>query len=123
MKTGRVTMFLRLEGLLIALVAILLYVDYDLSWWWFVAGFILPDLFMAGYWFNNKTGALIYNIGHTLVLSLGAATVGYLADNDAFLALGLAWTVHIGLDRMLGFGLKHDEGFKHTHLGKIISYK
>lgn len=123
MKPGRLTMFLRLEGLAYAVVAVILYAESGVSWWWFVIGLILPDLFMVGYWLNNKTGALIYNIGHSMVLSLGIAIAGYLADSNTFLAIGLAWTVHIGLDRMLGFGLKTDEGFKHTHLGKIITYK
>ncbi|WP_374546522.1 DUF4260 family protein [Rhodoblastus sp.] len=29
----------------------------------------------------------------------------------------MVWTAHIGLDRLLGFGLKHPAGFAFTHLG------
>lgn len=32
------------------------------------------------------------------------------------LLLALIWTAHIGLDRMLGFGLKYPTRFKDTHL-------
>ena len=33
------------------------------------------------------------------------------------LALGLVWLAHIGLDQLLGYGLKYDDSFQHTHLG------
>ncbi|NMM27217.1 MAG: DUF4260 domain-containing protein, partial [Glaciimonas sp.] len=39
--------------------------------------------------------------------------------NALFSALALIWFVHIGVDRMLGYGLKYPEGFKVTHLGTI----
>lgn len=39
--------------------------------------------------------------------------------NALYLALALIWFVHIGIDRMLGYGLKYPEGFKITHLGTI----
>jgi hypothetical protein len=29
------------------------------------------------------------------------------------------WFAHIGMDRLLGYGLKEDTGFRHTHLGLI----
>ena len=35
------------------------------------------------------------------------------------LALGLIWIAHIGMDRMLGYGLKYASGFGDTHLGRI----
>jgi hypothetical protein len=34
-------------------------------------------------------------------------------------ALGLVWFAHIGMDRALGYGLKYDDAFTHTHLGII----
>ena len=34
-------------------------------------------------------------------------------------ALGLIWIAHIGMDRMLGYGLKYASGFADTHLGRI----
>jgi hypothetical protein len=33
--------------------------------------------------------------------------------------IALIWANHIGIDRMLGYGLKYAEGFRFTHLGRI----
>jgi len=33
------------------------------------------------------------------------------------MALALVWLAHIGLDRLLGKGLKYNDRFTHTHLG------
>jgi hypothetical protein len=35
------------------------------------------------------------------------------------LRLALVWFAHIGMDRALGYGLKYDDAFTHTHLGII----
>ena len=32
-------------------------------------------------------------------------------------ALALVWLAHIGLDRLLGMGLKYSDRVTHTHLG------
>jgi hypothetical protein len=34
-------------------------------------------------------------------------------------AFGLIWLAHLGLDRMLGFGLKYPTFFKDTHLQHV----
>ena len=31
-------------------------------------------------------------------------------------ALGLVWLAHIGMDCLLGYGLKYNDNFQHTHL-------
>jgi hypothetical protein len=33
------------------------------------------------------------------------------------MALALVWLAHVGLDRLLGMGLKYNDRFAHTHLG------
>jgi hypothetical protein len=35
------------------------------------------------------------------------------------LFVSLVWFFHIFVDRALGYGLKHTEGFHHTHLGPV----
>jgi hypothetical protein len=35
------------------------------------------------------------------------------------LPLALIWANHIGVDRLLGFGLKYGDGFGFTHLGRV----
>ena len=41
-------------------------------------------------------------------------------QGDLFLQqLGLIWAAHIGMDRMLGFGLKYPTRFQDTHLQRV----
>jgi hypothetical protein len=35
------------------------------------------------------------------------------------LAVAVIWANHIGVDRLLGFGLKFADGFGYTHLGRV----
>ena len=74
---------------------------------------------MVGYFFNNKIGAHIYNIGHGLVLPVLLLMVGITLQDKNLIGLSLIWFAHIGMDRALGFGLKMESGFNDTHLGKI----
>lgn len=40
--------------------------------------------------------------------------VGFRQADDLVMALALIWLAHIGMDRLLGFGLKYDDRFTHT---------
>lgn len=114
---------LRLEGAAVFAVALGIYSVYGASWWLFAAAFLAPDLFMAGYLKEPKWGAALYNVAHTYVtpLVLGGAAFGLRASLLGSVAL--VWVAHIGFDRMLGFGLKHPEGFHSTHLGMLGTTK
>ena len=76
---------------------------------------------MLGYLANVRLGAAIYNLVHTDTwpLLLGAAAV-FEHWNNALL-FSLIWTAHIGLDRMLGYGLKYPTFFKDTHLQHVAN--
>lgn len=117
----------KLESFVIFAIATYGYFSLDTSWWMFVALFFVPDIFMVGYFANSKIGAHIYNIGHSyaspLIMMLLLGLNGVLVDSDTLLGVGLIWIAHIGFDRLLGYGLKTSEGFKHTHLGVIGSKK
>ena len=39
-----------------------------------------------------------------------------LSGNQLLLLLALIWLAHIGMDRLLGYGLKYSSGFKDTHI-------
>jgi hypothetical protein len=41
----------------------------------------------------------------------------YWQADRLLMALALIWLAHIGLDRLLGMGLKYNDRFTHTHLG------
>lgn len=111
--------WLRLEGAVVLVVSVWGYASTDASWWLFVALLLVPDLFMLGYLAGPRLGAVVYNIGHAYLLPalLGAASI-WLAQ-PLLLSLALIWVAHIGMDRMLGYGLKFPDHFKHTHLGFV----
>lgn len=108
----------RLEGLAALGFGVFAYASLGQSWLLFAVLFLAPDLFMLGYLRSARVGAMTYNLAHTYVAPALLALLGFLV---APLAFGLAaiWIAHIGLDRMLGYGLKLDGGFEQTHLGLI----
>lgn len=110
---------LHAEGLAVLAAACAVYRHYAFSWLLFAALFLAPDLLMIGYLFGVKSGACIYNLGHTYVAPLALVAVGYLGDWPRLLPLGVIWAAHIGFDRFLGYGLKYETTFKDTHLNRV----
>ncbi len=110
---------LRVEGLSLAALMVVLTYKTNQSLWFLAATFLLFDVSMVGYLFNEKMGALFYNIGHNSVLPTLLLIVGLLGNNRGIQVWAFAWLFHIGIDRTLGYGLKHKTSFKHTHLGKL----
>ena len=108
---------LRAEGAAAAAIALLLYSQGDYSWLMFALLFLVPDLSMIGYLAGPRAGAISYNIVHTYVGPL--LLTGVLLLTGGSFMLPLIWIAHIGLDRMLGYGLKHSTSFQDTHLGRI----
>jgi len=116
----RPAVVLRLDGLAIALVAVVLYRELGQSWWLFALLFLVPDLSILGYLVDRKTGAVLYNAMHALVWPAGLFVAGFLAENAALMALALIWLAHVGIDRVLGLGLKYqDAPFRETHLQRV----
>ncbi|QDZ12322.1 DUF4260 domain-containing protein [Devosia ginsengisoli] len=108
----------RLEGLAALGLGVAAYIWLGQSWWVFALLFLVPDIAMLGYLRSPRFGALTYNLVHTYaapaLLALSGLAVGPLAYG-----LAAIWTAHIGFDRLLGYGLKLETGFEHTHLGLI----
>jgi len=73
----------------------------------------------AGYLGGPKLGARIYNAIHSYVTPATLAVVGLLLGSQVLLPYALIWMNHIGVDRLLGYGLKYPQGFRFTHLGKL----
>lgn len=109
--------WLRGEGLIVLAGALLLFAGTGQPWWLVPVVIFLPDISMVGYLHDSRVGALAYNLGHSYVLPAAAVLLGSLATNQVLLVLGLLWFAHIGMDRAMGYGLKHDDSFHHTHLG------
>ena len=71
---------------------------------------------MLGYLRDPRTGALTYNLAHTYIAPFALAVIGYFLATPLLLALATVWAAHIGLDRLLGYGLKYATAFRDTHL-------
>lgn len=111
--------WLRLEGLAVFALSIFLYGRGEQGWLLFVSTLLLPDLSMAAYFGGARRGATVYNLAHNYAAPLALAAFGVLAGDPLAVSLALVWTAHIGMDRMLGYGLKMPTGFHETHLGAI----
>ena len=72
---------------------------------------------MLGYLAGNRVGAWSYNLAHTAPLPVALMAAGLAWAVDALTVAGVVGLVHVGLDRLMGYGVKHDDGFGHTHLG------
>lgn len=110
---------LRLEGLGYLTVAVAAYAFLGHSWWMFALLLFAPDLVMLGYLFGPRVGALAYNVGHTSTLPLLLGLAGLLFGWALGGQFALIWLAHIGLARTLGYGLKHNDRFAHTHMGEV----
>lgn len=126
--TGGVKAVQQLEGGMIAALSVTATLAIDPSLWWVpLAAFLLFDLSMLGYMRTPTVGAIGYNLVHNYAwpAALGAAALA-LAATGALPALATwsgitasAWAFHVGVDRMLGYGLKLPDAFRHTHMGWI----
>jgi hypothetical protein len=108
---------IRLEELFLALLSVFLFRFLDYAWWWFPALLLAPDLGMVGYLAGPRVGALIYNLLHHKATAVAAYVIGALAGSHFLQLIGLVMLAHSSLDRVLGYGLKYPDSFKHTHLG------
>jgi hypothetical protein len=89
------------------------------SWLLFALLVLLPDLSMLGYLAGPRTGALAYNLAHTLIGPAALAGGAWFAASDAAFQVALIWAFHIAADRALGYGLKLPTSFQDTHLGRV----
>lgn len=117
--SGSVLILLRIEGLAVAAVSAVLYARTGASWWLFAGLWLTPDLSMLGYLAGSCWGARCYNAIHSYVLPAALALNACLLNAPAVLPFALIWANHIGVDRLLGYGLKYSDGFGWSHLGRL----
>ena len=110
---------LKLEELAMFLLGIFAFGFLHFEWWWFPALLLTPDIGMFGYLFGNKAGAISYNIFHHKAVAVLVFMAGFYFTSEIFQLAGIILFSHSAFDRMLGYGLKYEKGFKFTHLGKI----
>ncbi|WP_345954304.1 DUF4260 domain-containing protein [Mucilaginibacter sp. PAMB04168] len=112
---------IRFEEAAITAVAIYFLSKYNLglSVWLWVLLFFSPDFSMLGYVVNARIGAFTYNLFHHRGVALALLATGFLMHLDIFITGGLLLVAHSSFDRMLGYGLKFPDDFKHTSSGRI----
>jgi hypothetical protein len=109
----------RLEGGMLLALSLLLFWKYSGAWQLYAVLVLAPDLFMLGYLRGPRAGAVVYNLGHTRLLPGLLGIIALLAGAGAAGSIALIWFGHIGVDRLLGYGLKRPTSFQDTHLGHI----
>ena len=117
--SGAARAILRLEGAAALTAALAAYAHWGPGWGVFALLFLVPDLSMLGYLAGPRVGAAAYNAGHSSLGPAILAAAGLMAPAPLATAAALVWVVHIGFDRLLGYGLKYPTAFGHTHLGAI----
>lgn len=108
--------FLRIEGLTALVGALSVYIALDGPLWLLAALALAPDLSMLAYLAGPRVGSLGYNLAHTYTVPLALAGVGVWMGLPLAVLVAAIWVGHIGADRLFGYGLKYDTGFKDTHL-------
>ena len=92
---------------------------FQVSWWVYLLLAFGPDVGCAGYAFGNKTGAVCYNLFHHKGIAVAIFLAGFILNDEGTQIAGIILFGHSSMDRMFGYGLKLNEGFKYTHLGMI----
>jgi hypothetical protein len=114
---GAPRLWLRVEGATLLAGALFAFSTTHEAWW-LVPGIVLvPDFLAVGYLGGTRMGARFYNVAHATPLPAIMVGLGWWRGMPVTLAIGLIWLAHIGVDRLLGYGLKYNDNFQHTHLG------
>ncbi|HJU48715.1 MAG TPA: DUF4260 domain-containing protein [Gaiellaceae bacterium] len=113
------SVLLRIEGAAVGAGAVVVYFDQGQPWWLLLVLALAPDLAMVGYLAGPRAGAVSYDVAHTYALPVALGVYGLLAGQDRVMAVALVWLAHIGVDRLLGYGLKYPAAFKDTHLQRV----
>ena len=105
----------RIEEATLLAASVMLYWANGVSWWLFALLLLAPDVSMLGYLAGPRTGAAAYNAFHSYPLPLALGLFGMLWGTPLIVAVALVWLAHIGMDRLVGYGLKYPSGFKDTY--------
>ena len=113
---------LKLEEAAMFGLCIFILISLKVHWWTYLLLAIGPDVSMIGYFLGNRFGATCYNFFHHKGIALIIFGIGVALNSPAGDLVSIAGIIlfgHSSMDRMFGYGLKLNEGFKYTHLGII----
>lgn len=110
----------RLEGLAIAVAGAFGYYVAGADPLLFVVLVLWPDVSIVAYLAGPRVGSAAYNAVHFLGFPIALLAASLWVGHPLGTAAGLAWLVHVGVDRAAGFGLKYaDAPFAETHLQRL----
>jgi Domain of unknown function (DUF4260) len=89
------------------------------EWWCYPLLGFGPDIGMIGYAVSSYAGAGLYNIFHHKGFAIFIFVIGMYTGILSWEIVGAILFGHSSMDRMFGYGLKYNRGFKYTHLGVI----
>lgn len=110
---------LRLEEAAMLGISIYALNNANAEWWWYILLVLGPDISMLGYVGGNKAGAAFYNLFHHKGIAIIIFVFGCLLPDLLMQMIGIVLFGHSSMDRLFGYGLKTNQGFKYTHLGII----
>jgi Domain of unknown function (DUF4260) len=85
--------------------------------WSLILLFFAPDISILAYLKNAKVGAYFYNLFHNRAIGLALVAMGMIFHYEGVIMVGTIIFAHSSFDRMMGYGLKYTDHFKHTSLG------
>jgi uncharacterized membrane protein len=118
-KLSMPRLMLHAEGLALLVLSVLAYARLDFSWLTFALLFFVPDLALLVYLVNKRSGAVVYNLLHTVIFPFALGVISYLAGFQTGIQVALIWLAHIGMDRTVGYGFKYPAKDKETHFSRI----
>lgn len=118
-KISLPSIFLHLDGAMLLFSSVLVYFHLRGSWLLFIFLLFAPDISMISYYKDAKIGGIMYNIFHSYLGPGILSIIGLFAGDVLLIKLGMIWFAHIGMDRMLGYGLKYPTNFNDTHFKHI----
>ena len=110
---------IKLEEFMMFTLGIFMFGLLGYQWWWFLILILVPDVGMLGYLLGDKVGAITYNLFHHKGLAIILYFAGMYLSSSMIQLAGVILFAHASMDRVFGYGLKYDKGFKYTHLGEI----
>lgn len=116
---GTVRWFLRADALAILIAGVVAYGQLGGPWLLLVPLLLVPDVSMIGYLRGTRPGSVIYNLGHNLATGGLALGLGIWLGAGWLAVAGAVLVAHVGMDRLLGFGLKYPTVFQDTHLQHV----
>ena len=111
-----VRIWLHAEGAAVFIAGVVAYARLGGDLIWLIPLLLLPDLSMVGYLRGPALGAFSYDLVHNWAVGLAVLGLGLWLPSVAVQLAGVVLIAHVGMDRLAGYGLKHNSGFKDTHM-------